>query len=79
MSLFTFSQIFVGVDISRIHNLCPRYFYYFYYRLNIADSLKTINQELLRPENYISPTIPDSQKKFTELSTINISRWELHL
>ena len=39
----------------------------------MADSLKTMNQELSRPEDWVSPTIPNSQKKFVKLPTIDIS------
>ena len=38
----------------------------------MADSLKTINQELLRPKDWVSPTVPDSKKEFAELPTMDI-------
>ena len=39
----------------------------------MADSLKTINQELLQPKDWVSPTVSNSQKEFAELPTMNIS------
>ena len=39
----------------------------------MADSLRTMNQELSRPEDWVPPTAPDPQKKFAELSTMDIS------
>ena len=39
----------------------------------MADSLKTINQELSRLKDWVSPTVPDSKKEFTKLPTMNIS------
>ena len=39
----------------------------------MADSLKTMNQKLSRPKNWVSPTVSDSQKEFAELPTIDIS------
>ena len=47
----TSSQTLVGTDTPRIHNPRPRYFYNSRHRFNIADSLKTMNQELLRPKD----------------------------
>ena len=32
-----------------------------------------MNQELLRPKDWVSSTVPNSQKKFAELPTIDIS------
>ena len=43
----TSSQTPIGIDTSRIHNTHPRYSYNSCHYLNIADSLKTMNQELL--------------------------------
>ena len=39
----------------------------------MVDSFKTINQKLLQPEDWISPTIPNSKKEFAELLTMHIS------
>ena len=39
----------------------------------MADSPKTMNQELLQPEDKVSATVLDSQEKFVELPTIDIS------
>ena len=72
-SLSTSSQTRVGTDTPWIHNPRPRYSYNSRHRLNIADSLKTINQELLRPKDWVSSTVPNSKKKFAELQTIDIS------
>ena len=38
----------------------------------MAHSLNTINQKLLRPEDWILSTVPNSQEKFAELLTMNI-------
>ena len=69
----TSSQTLVGTDTPRIHNPRPRYFYNSRHRFNIADSLKTMNQELLRPKNWVLSTISNSKKEFGELPTIDIS------
>ena len=42
----------------------------------MADSLKTMNQELLQLEDWVSPIIPNSQKKFAKLPIIDISMIE---
>ena len=73
MSLSTSSQISVGVDTPWSHNSCPYYFYNSRYRLDIADSLKTINQELSQPKDWVSSTISNSQEKFAKLLIIDIS------
>ena len=73
LSLSTSNQTFVSADTPWSHNSCPRYSYTFCHRLNIADSLKTMNQELLRPKDWISPTVSDSQEDFTKLPTLDIS------
>ena len=39
----------------------------------MADSLKMINQELLQTKDWVSPTVPNSKKKFAELPTMDIS------
>lgn len=44
------SQTSVSADIFRNHNPHPRYSYNFRHYLDIADSLQTINQELLQPK-----------------------------
>ena len=72
-SLSTSSQTPVGIDPTQIHNPCLRYSYNSCHHLNIADSLKMMNQELLQPKDWISSTVPDSKKKFAELPTIDIS------
>ena len=41
----------IGVDTPWSQNLHPRYFENVCYRLNMADSHKTMNQELLRPKD----------------------------
>ena len=75
-SYFTFlstsSQTHIDTDTPWIHDSRPRYFYNSCHRLNMADSFKTMNQELLRPKDWVSSTIPNSKKKFAELPTINI-------
>ena len=72
-SLSTSSQTPVGTNTSRIHNPRPCYSYNSRHRLNMADSLKTMNQELLRSEDWVLPTVPDSKKEFAELPTMDIS------
>ena len=66
------SQTSVGADTPWSYNPCSQYFYNFCHRFDIADSLKTMNQELLRPKDWVSPIVPDSQEKFAELTTIDI-------
>ena len=39
----------------------------------MADNLKTMNQELLQPKDWVSPTVSDSKKEFVELPNIDIS------
>ncbi len=73
MSLFMSSQTFVGADTSRSYNPRPCYSYNSRHRLDMADSLKMMNQELSRPEDWVPPTVPNPQKKSAELPTINIS------
>ena len=75
-SLFLSSQIPVGADTPWGHIPHPRYSCNSCHRLNIANSLKTMNQELLQFDNWVSPTIPDSQKNFAELPTEDISMIE---
>lgn len=72
LSLSISSQTFISTDTFQNHNFCPCYFYNFCHHLDIADSLKIINQEILQPKNWISPIILNSQKEFIELPTINI-------
>ena len=72
MSSSTSSQTFVGADTSWIYNPHPCYFYNSCYRLNMADSLETMRQELLRPKNWISFTVPDSHDTFLELPAMDI-------
>ena len=72
-SLSTSSQTPVGTDTPRIHNSCPCYSYNSRHRFDIADSLKTMNQELLRPKDWVSSTVPNSKKEFAKLPTIDIS------
>ena len=69
----TFSQTLIGADTFQNHNPCPRHSYNSCHCLNMVDSLKTMNQGLLRPKDWISPTIPNSQKIFAKLPTIDIS------
>ena len=61
------------VDNPRNHHPRPRYSYNSRHHLDMADSLRTMNQELSRPEDWVPPTAPDPQKKFAELSTMDIS------
>ena len=39
----------------------------------MTNSLKTMNQELLQPENWVLPTISDLKKEFAKLPIMNIS------
>ena len=39
----------------------------------MTNSLKTINQELLQPKDWILSTVLDSQEKFAKLPTMDIS------
>ena len=39
----------------------------------MADSLKTMKYELLRPKDWVAPTVFDSEQKFAKLSTMDIS------
>ena len=71
-SLSTSSRIFVVANISWIHNSRPRYFYNSRHRLNMADCFKTMNQELLRPEDWVLLTVSNSQEKFAKLPTMDI-------
>ena len=73
MSSSTSSQTSVGTDIPRIHNPHSHYSYNSRHHLNMADSLKTMNQELLRPKDWVSSTVSNSKKEFVELPTIDIS------
>lgn len=57
--LFRFSQTFSNTNIPWSYNSRPHYFYNFCCYLNIADSLKTINQKLLQPEDWVLPIIPN--------------------
>ena len=63
----------MGTDTPWIYNPRPRYSYNSCHYLDITDSLKTMNRELLQPKDWISPTIPDSKKKFAELPTMDIT------
>ena len=72
-SLFTSCQTPDGVDTPQSHNPRLNYSYNSRHCLDIADSLKTINQELSRPKDWVLPTVPDLQKKFAELPTMNFS------
>ena len=72
-SLSMSSQTLIGSNTPQSHKPCSCYFYNFYHCLNIANSLKTMNQELLRLKDWVLPTIPNSQKKFVELPTMDIS------
>ena len=72
-SLSTCSQTSVGTDTPWIHNPCPYYSYNSRHCLNMADSLKTMNQKLLRPKDWVLPTIHDSKKEFAELPIMDIS------
>ena len=67
------SQTPVDTNTPRIHNPRPRYSYNSRHRLDIADSLKTMNQELLRLEDWVSSTVSDSKKEFAELLTMDIT------
>ena len=72
MSSSMSSQTFVAADTPWIHNPRPHYSYNFRHRLGMADSLKTINQELLQPKDWVSPTIPNWKKEFAKQPTIDI-------
>ena len=72
MSSSTFSQTPVGTDTPWIYNPYLHYSYNFRHHLDMADSLKTMNQKLSRPEDWISSTILDSKKEFAKLPTIDI-------
>ena len=63
-SLSMSNQTFVGADTLWIHNLCPRYSNNSRHCLNMANSLITMNQELLQLKDWVSPTVPNSQEKF---------------
>ena len=39
----------------------------------MADSLTTMNQKLLQSKDWVPPTMFDSQEKFAELPTMDIS------
>ena len=71
-SSFTSSQTPVVADIPRSHN--PRFCYSYNscHCLDIADSFKTMNQKLLRPKDWVSPTISNLQKEFAELPTMDV-------
>ena len=73
MSSFISSQTSVGADTPRIHKPCPYYFYNSCHRFDRADSLKTMNQKLLQPKDWLLPTVSDLKKKFAELPTMDIS------
>lgn len=72
-SLFTSSQTSVGADTFWSHNPRPHHSYNSCYCLDIADSLKTMNQELLQPKDWLLLTVSDLLKKFAELPTIDTS------
>ena len=71
-SSFTSSQTLVDIDTLRIHNPHLRYFYNFCHRLVMTDSLKIMNQELLRLKDWVSLTVSASKKEFPELPTMDI-------
>ena len=71
-SLSTSSQTSVSADTICFYNLCSYYSYKSSYCLDMADSLKTMNQEPLQTKDWVSPNIPNSQKKFVELLTMDI-------
>ena len=71
-SLSMSSQTPVGTNTPQIHNLCPRYSYNSCHPLDMADSLKTINQELLQPKDWVLSTVFNSKKEFAKLPTMNI-------
>ncbi len=73
ISSFTSSQTSVGADIPQSHNSYSRYSYNSCHCLDIADSLKMMNQELSRPKDWVPPTVPNPQKKCAELPTMDIS------
>ena len=73
ISLSTSSQTLIGADTPQSHNSCFRYSYNSCHHLNIADSLKIMSQKLLRPKNWVSPTVLNVQKEFAKLPTIDIS------
>ena len=66
------SQTPVGTDTPWIHNPHPHYSYNSCHYLDMADSLKTMNQELLRPEDWVLSTVSDSKKECAELPAIDI-------
>ena len=69
----TSSQTPVGTNTPRIHNSRACYSYNSCHRLDMPDNLKTINQELLQPEDWVLPTVFNSKKEFTELPIMDIS------
>ena len=71
MSLSTSCQTPVSAGTVRSFDACSQYSYNFCHRLDMADSLKMMNQELLRRKDWVSPTVLDSQKKFAELHIID--------
>ena len=73
MSSSTSSQTPVSIDTPRIHNPRLCYSYNSCHRFDMVDSLKTINQELLRPKDWVSPTVLNSKNEFAELLTMDIS------
>ena len=68
----TSSQTTVGADTPWIHNSRPCYFYNSCHHLDMADNVKRMNQKLLRSEDWVSPTVPDSKKEFAKLPTMDI-------
>lgn len=72
-SLSTSSQTSVSTDTPWGHNTHLRYSYNSRHQFDMADSYKTMSQELLRLKNWVLPTIPNSQEEFAELPTIDIS------
>ena len=66
------SRTLVGADTPWIYNPCLCYSYNSCHLLDMADSFKTMNQELLRPKDWVSPTVPDSKKEFAKLPTMDI-------
>ena len=67
---FTFGQTSVSFNILWSYNPHFRYFYNSYHRFNMADSLKTMNQKLLQPEDWIYPPSQIHKK-----SSLNCRLW----
>ena len=73
MSSSTSNQTPVGNDTSWIYNPHPCYSYNFCHHCDMIDNFKTMNQELLRSEDWVPLIVSALKKEFTKLLTIIIS------